>query len=161
MNIRKATPDDVTSISRLERESPTAAHWSEQRYPELFVAQGGLQTLTLLAEVDKMGNSTVGASGETQVVGFLIARHVGLEWDLENIVVAPSARRTGIGKRLMEAFLNAAREANSQAVFLEVRESNAAARALYQKLGFRETGRRKSYYTNPLEDATLYSLSLP
>jgi ribosomal-protein-alanine N-acetyltransferase len=41
-------------------------------------------------------------------------------------------------------------------VFLEVRESNAAARALYANAGFEQTSRRKSYYANPLEDAILY-----
>jgi [ribosomal protein S18]-alanine N-acetyltransferase len=74
--------------------------------------------------------------------------------------VAPSARRIGVGKRLLERLLDGARETHSTSVFLEVRESNVAARTLYEKLGFRETGRRKSYYASPLEDAVLYSLAL-
>jgi len=60
----------------------------------------------------------------------------------------------------MEALLVQARQTNSDAVFLEVRESNTAARRLYQKLGFEETGRRKSYYSNPVEDAVLYTRHL-
>ena len=90
------------------------------------------------------------------VVGFLIARHLAPEWELENIVVAHIARRKGLGKLLLNALLSAARETNSDSVFLEVRESNAAARTLYEKAGFEQTGRRKTYYTNPTEDAVLY-----
>ena len=89
-----------------------------------------------------------------------MAQHLAPEWELENIVVAPAARRKGLGKRLLEALLAAARETNSRSVFLEVRASNAAARSLYEKAGFEPTGRRKSYYTNSAEDAVLYRLTL-
>jgi len=89
-------------------------------------------------------------------MGFLIAHHLAPEWELENIVVAHAARHRGIGKRLLEALFDAARETNSSAVFLEVRESNTAARTLYEGSGFEQTGRRRSYYTSPSEDAILY-----
>jgi ribosomal-protein-alanine N-acetyltransferase len=58
------------------------------------------------------------------------------------------------------ALLAAARETNSSSVFLEVRESNAPARNLYEKAGFEQTGRRKSYYADPAENAILYRFSL-
>jgi ribosomal-protein-alanine N-acetyltransferase len=80
---------------------------------------------------------------------------------LENIAIAPTARRKGLGLRLLSALLSAAREANSDSVFIEVRESNAAARTLYEKAGFKPAGRRTSYYTNPMEDAVLYRSSYP
>ena len=92
------------------------------------------------------------------MLGFLVALHVAPEWELENIVVDPSARRRGVGKQLMDALLSAAHQTNCEAVFLEVRESNAAARTLYEKAGFEQTGRRKSYYNNPEEDAIMYRL---
>ena len=79
---------------------------------------------------------------------------------MENIVVSPAARRTGIGKRLLDALLQAARETNNAAVFLEVRESNHEARAFYEHVGFKLDGRRKSYYFNPSEDAILYRLAV-
>ena len=157
MNIRKATPDDLPAMLALERECGTAAHWSEQQYRDLVIPTQTPQRLALVAEGD---SATDLESKVAMLVGFLIARHVASEWELENIVVATPARRQGVGKRLLESLLAAAHDANSDAVFLEVRESNAAARALYEELGFRETGRRKSYYTSPLEDAVLYSLSL-
>ena len=100
---------------------------------------------------------------ENQIVpllGFLVARHVVAEWELENIAVAPSARRTGVGKCLIEALIARAQQDNSESVHLEVRESNIPARRLYGSVGFTEAGRRKSYYANPLEDAVLYTRRL-
>jgi ribosomal-protein-alanine N-acetyltransferase len=61
----------------------------------------------------------------------------------------------------LDALSAAARETNSSSIFLEVRESNAAARTLYELASFEQTGRRKSYYTNPAEDAILYRRTLP
>lgn len=83
------------------------------------------------------------------------------EWEIENIVVAPKVRRKGIGRQLVDALLAAAGETNSESVFLEVRESNAAARKLYESAGFQQNGRRKSYYSDPPEDAILYRKDLP
>lgn len=133
----------------LERQVSAAAHWSEEQYQRLF-QPGGADRLALVAEDAKNG-----------VLGFLVARQVAPDWELENIVVTPAARRNGLGKRLVEALLAKARETNSAAVFLEVRESNASARALYEKADFQETGRRKSYYGDPTEDAILYRRGLP
>jgi ribosomal-protein-alanine N-acetyltransferase len=90
------------------------------------------------------------------VVGFLVALRAGPEWELENIVVAEDVRGKGVGKQLIHKLFTQAQEANSNLVFLEVRESNASARRFYEKLGFQETGRRKAYYSNPTEDAILY-----
>jgi [ribosomal protein S18]-alanine N-acetyltransferase len=133
---------------RLERQCPTTSHWTEQQYLDLLAARSGSPTrLTLVAHHD----------GSSALAGFLVARHSAPEWELENIVVAPAVRRMGIGKQLMNTLQVQARQSNSDAILLEVRESNTAARRLYEELGFRETGRRKAYYTNPREDAVLYS----
>jgi [ribosomal protein S18]-alanine N-acetyltransferase len=133
---------------RLERQCPTTSNWTEQQYLDLLAARSGSPTrLTLVAHHD----------GSSALAGFLVARHSAPEWELENIVVAPAVRRMGIGKQLMNTLQVQARQSNSDAILLEVRESNTAARRLYEELGFRETGRRKAYYTNPREDAVLYS----
>jgi ribosomal-protein-alanine N-acetyltransferase len=133
---------------RLERQCPTTTHWTEQQYLDLLAARRESPTrLTLVARED---SSSV-------LAGFLVARHSPPEWELENIVVAPEVRRTGIGKKLMDTLLVQARQTNSDAILLEVRESNTAARRLYEELGFSETGHRKAFYTNPSEDAVLYS----
>jgi len=57
----------------------------------------------------------------------------------------------------MDTLLVQARQTKTDAIFLEVRASNTAARRLYENLGFKEAGCRKGYYTNPNEDAVLYS----
>jgi ribosomal-protein-alanine acetyltransferase len=146
----------------LERACSTAAHWTGQQYRQA-VQPGGddPERLVLAAEASlPTARGNPGQDSRSGILGFLVARHLAPEWELENIVVAPSARRKGLGKRLLDALLAAARETGAEAVSLEVRESNAAARKLYEKAGFELTGCRKSYYSDPLEDAVVYCLRL-
>jgi len=152
VKIRKATVDDLPAMKEMDRVSPTSSHWTETQFDDLLRQE----RLVLLACSE---NSSHTPDTEGTLLGFVVARQIAPEWELENIVVTAAARRKGIGKRLLEAILEAARKTNSEAVFLEVRESNHAARSLYEKSGFTQTGRRKSYYANPLEDAILYRLS--
>lgn len=152
MRVRPATAADVPGLLELERGCATAAHWSEQQYNALFQAGDGERGRLVLVADDR---------SESPLLAFLVANHIGSEWELENVVVAPAVRRKGLGKRLLDDLLVQARNANSGALFLEVRESNLPARALYEKSGFAEAGRRKSYYVNPVEDAILYRLPLP
>ena len=154
MNLRRATVADISSLMHLERQCPAAAHWNHQQYEQLF--QDDERLLVVAEESRLIASAPPIAGANPAILGFLVARHLALEWELENIAVAPTARRRGIGKRLLHAFLADARETNSSAVFLEVRESNVAARTLYEKAGFEQTGRRLSYYTSPSEDALLY-----
>lgn len=154
VTIRIATPQDIPEIIRLERQCPTAAHWTEQQYASLLDAPEGIKPrLTLIAE--RTDSPELGKQ-IFPLFGFLVARQITSEWELENIVVGPESRGKGIGTRLLRELLTHAKQANGEGVFLEVRESNVVARALYEKLGFQQTGRRKSYYANPIEDAVLY-----
>ncbi len=159
MHIRPATIADISHIMSLERESATAGHWTEKQYRDVF--QSETQTrLLLVAQASPptaKGHESDKAFG---ILGFLIAQQLPPEWELENLVVVPGARRKGIGKRLLNALLAAARKTDNSAVFLEVRESNAAARALYETAGFERIGRRYAYYTSPSEDAILYRRTL-
>jgi [ribosomal protein S18]-alanine N-acetyltransferase len=155
LHIRRATSVDIPLIMALERDAGTAAHWTELQYRRLFADDHAARSrLALVAEPAP----DVASRGNPSLLGFLVASQVAAEWELENIVVAATARRNGLGKRLMEALLAEASETNSHSVFLEVRESNVGARNLYEKAGFQLTGRRKSYYASPLEDALLYRL---
>ncbi|HKT89977.1 MAG TPA: ribosomal protein S18-alanine N-acetyltransferase [Candidatus Sulfotelmatobacter sp.] len=151
MKIRPARPDDVDSMMGLASASLAAAHWSRDQYQQFFSDEPSRRFL-IVAEDE--------TSSLISLLGFLVARHLPPDWELENVVVAPTAQRRGIGKRLLGALFAAARETNSEAVFLEVRESNASARRLYEKAGFHPQGRRKSYYSNPIEDAILYRRDL-
>ncbi len=154
MQIRPATLADVPCMIRLDRQSATAGHWTEDQYRQ---ALESLRTKRLVLVIDEPSVP----EAPTSVQAFLVAQHIPPEWELENIVVAATARRKGLGKRLLQSLLSIARESNSDSVFLEVRDSNTAARTLYEQAGFLQTGRRKSYYTNPQEDAVLYRKSLP
>ncbi|HEV2022464.1 MAG TPA: ribosomal protein S18-alanine N-acetyltransferase [Terriglobales bacterium] len=146
MNIRAATAADVPAMMALERHAVTAAHWGAADYARLFAA--GSQYVALVLE-------------GKELEGFVVARGMGTEWELENIAVAGPARRRGLGARLLANLLDRARQAGARNVFLEVRESNRAARSLYEKWAFVESGRRKAYYRDPDEDAVLYRFTLP
>jgi ribosomal-protein-alanine N-acetyltransferase len=97
---------------------------------------------------------------ESAVQAFLVGRALNAEWEIENIAVADSRRRRGLGRQLLEEFLRFSQGEGAETIFLEVRESNLAARKLYEKCGFAENGRRQRYYKEPAEDAILYELML-
>lgn len=154
VSIRPATHEDIPFMMAMDRSCETGVRWTEHHYQEIF--QRGMQGLVLVAERSS-SNATADADG---ILGFLVARHVAPEWELENIVVDLGARRRGLGMWLLEGLLAEAQRRNSDAIFLEVRESNTAARGMYEKAGFRRTGRRKFYYADPSEDAILYRFEL-
>jgi [ribosomal protein S18]-alanine N-acetyltransferase len=77
-----------------------------------------------------------------------------------NLAVAPEFRRRGIGGALLDAGLAAFRRRKVDEVFLEVRESNIEAQALYIGHGFRPVGQRSAYYRNPREDALVLRLAM-
>ncbi|MEQ1527083.1 MAG: ribosomal protein S18-alanine N-acetyltransferase [Gallionella sp.] len=85
------------------------------------------------------------------------------EAELLTIGVAASQQRRGLGRSILNGMLAMAQEKNRQRVFLEVRSSNAAAIALYRKVGFSEVGLRRGYYQNKQgrEDAVVMALDLP
>ncbi|MEM9524378.1 MAG: GNAT family N-acetyltransferase [Pseudomonadota bacterium] len=95
--------------------------------------------------------------------GFVLGRAIADEVELLTLAVAPTARRQGIGTGLLDAFESTARCLGASEAFLEVAEDNAAARALYARCGFRQTGRRSGYYLSTEEecvDALLLGKSL-
>jgi ribosomal-protein-alanine N-acetyltransferase len=80
--------------------------------------------------------------------------------ELESVAVAPSARRSGIGRALCARVLDWCRNHGATEVMLEVRASSAGAIALYLGLGFIAAGRRPRYYCDPEDDAVVMRLSL-
>jgi ribosomal-protein-alanine N-acetyltransferase len=146
LRIRLATTADIPAVIAIEQHATTAAHWSSELYRAAFSGQSS--RVALIAE------------REGGVVGFIIGRVLHDEWEIENIVVAESVRRRGLGIRLLGEFLELARDRSAKAIFLEVRESNLAARSLYEEHAFVGAGRRKQYYRDPSEDAILYRLEI-
>ena len=92
----------------------------------------------------------VDASG---VVGYIVARCVADEGEILNLAVGDRYQRRGIGRALVRAALESLAASGAETVYLEVRESNDAARRLYQGLGFEILARRKNYYRQPEEAA--------
>ena len=127
----------------LERSCPTAAHWTLEQYEQALQSDAGTR-FCLVAEGEAEGQAAPMAGGTPSIMGlnvrgFLVARSVDHEWELENIVVASASRRTGLGMRLLEGLLTQVRETSGESVFLEVRESNTPARRLYEKMGFQQS----------------------
>lgn len=80
------------------------------------------------------------------------------EADIANIATLPAYRGNGIGEALLRLMIKTARRSGAKQLFLEVRESNSAAVALYEKVGFIKIGKRRNYYINPREDADVMVL---
>jgi ribosomal-protein-alanine N-acetyltransferase len=127
--IRRGGEHDLPSIARIQQASPEASDWRVEDYLayRLWVAESG-----------------------GDIAGFLVGRVLGEgECELLNLAVAPQWRRKGIGRGLIQAFL----DESAGAVYLELRESNRAALNLYKSMGFQEVSRRSNYYNSPPEAA--------
>ena len=135
--IRPARPADVAALAALERRC-FSDPWSDASFREAVEAGW---SFGLVAE-DAAG-----------IAGYLIARDAAGTGEILNLAVAPEQRRSGIARQLLEAGLAALAGRNVEEVFLEVRESNLAAQALYVGAGFRPVGQRSGYYRSPKEDA--------
>ena len=94
------------------------------------------------------------------VVGYSVFWAVTDQGELGNLATTPMRRRQGIGRKLLEAAIEAASRRGVKELFLEVRVSNHVARALYDAYGFREVGRRRNYYAAPVEDALVLRCAL-
>lgn len=94
-----------------------------------------------------------------ELAGYIGGRTVAGETEVFNVAVAPGFRRKGIGKSLVEKFIETVRDKKTEAVFLEVRASNLPAINLYEKEGFVFCGLRKDYYDDPKENAILMRLA--
>ena len=140
--IRDAREGDSPAIVAIQSASPTAAHWPESHYGNALNDPG---RVVLVAE-----------QGQSEILGFLVASVAIKEWELENIAVTPQAQRGGIGRGLMMALIDRARQANATEIRQEIRASNKAAQKLGLSVGFAQEGRRRNYYRDPVEDALLF-----
>lgn len=95
------------------------------------------------------------ADDDGKVLGYAGSQTVMGESDMMNIAVCPECRKQGIATGLIVGLIGALKLRGSHSLTLEVRASNEPAKALYEKLGFTQVGRRKNYYRNPKEDALI------
>jgi [ribosomal protein S18]-alanine N-acetyltransferase len=137
VKLRPLEPADLEAVLAIQQVSPEAAQWRREDYAPVFAGE----------------MAGWAAEAPAGLMGFLVARRAADELEVMNLAVAPAARRTGTGQRLLERALEAARAAGVGRVFLEVRASNRIGRRFYERHGFQMVGRRTGYYSAPREDA--------
>ena len=104
---------------------------------------------------------TLAAVGDTgRLLGYVGLLAVVDEGYITNVAVRPDCRRQGVASSLLQALEARGRARNLTFLTLEVRQSNAPARALYEKLGYLQAGLRRNYYENPREDAVIMTKTL-
>lgn len=147
VTIRPALAEDLEGIHRVERAS-FPDPWSMQTFVDVLVreSEGSAQLL-------------VACEGGA-VVGFVVAERADPEVHIANVAIDPARRRSGIGRSLMDAVLAWACDEGLEEAWLEVRQSNTAARNLYRALGFSAVSTRRGYYRWPTEDAVVMVLHL-
>lgn len=127
IKIRAANGDDLQRIFAIQSTAREASQWHAEDY---------LNFNTQVAVIDGV------------VAGFLVSRKIGdQEREILNVAVSPDFRRQGIARELIRTELKHCPGTH----FLEVRESNSAARRLYESMGFQQVGTRPAYYENPTE----------
>ncbi len=132
MILRACNQTDVKALAKLEREC-FSMPWNERM---LVGAFSRIDFVCFILE----------EAGET--VGYVCGTTLFETAELARIAVARSHRRKGLGEKLLDAFIACVKERGAQQVFLEVRESNAPAIALYEKRGFEKGRVRAKYYEN-------------
>ena len=128
MHVRRGSTSDLTEIGSIQLSVEEAAQWDPSGYDLMVVESNG------------------------SIAGFMVWRIIAPgEAEILNLAVAPKFRRRGAASMLIQAL-------PASTCFLEVRESNFAARSLYRKVGFVEAGIRVDYYSSPVESAIVLRL---
>jgi ribosomal-protein-alanine N-acetyltransferase len=138
--LRRLDLSDLDAIDAIERVSyPTP--WTRASFA---------------AELGKPHSRSLGAvADDGALLGYVILSRYVDAWHVMNVAVAPVARRAGIATALLEGIFEATRDEELNGYTLEVRVSNDAAIALYERLGFHTHGIRRGYYTDNREDAMI------
>jgi ribosomal-protein-alanine N-acetyltransferase len=139
--LRPATPRDIDAIAAIE-SAAFSDPWSAVSFAGLLASP---RTLLTVAE-----------DAQRAVAGYSVLLLAGPDADLANLAVAPKS----IGRLLLAGVLEAARAAGVRHVYLEVRDSNERAIALYVAAGFGLFGLRRRYYKDPMEDARVLRIEL-
>lgn len=156
IRVRAMTIPDLDRVMEIASRLPRAPHWPREIYEGALNPQRKPVRIALVAEF-----SDDPTRGNGQVIGFCIAALVPPEAEIETIAVATECQRSGVARCLMELIFVQLKHFLITEVILEVRESNRAARTLYDSLGFTSGGRRRRYYADPEEDALILHRTLP
>jgi ribosomal-protein-alanine N-acetyltransferase len=153
VSILWASPEHAAELAELHaRLFPKA--WDGPSFQRLLAHPGSTSFLARVGQPPK---------SKAETVGFILGQLAADEAEILTLGVRADRQRHGIARRLVEALARAARKAEARRLHLEVGRNNAPALALYKKLGFQESGRRKGYYEqpgSPAEDAVALTLVL-
>jgi ribosomal-protein-alanine N-acetyltransferase len=153
--VRDLASADLAAVIGLVELIDELPRWPAEFYRSLTNPDSLVERIALIAAETDSG----------KVVGVVVASLVWSEAELETIAVAAEGRGKGIGRMLLFELVKKMRSAPRLAVVellhLEVRASNSAAIGLYKSFGFKETGRRPGYFSEPVEDAILMTYELP
>jgi len=164
--IRPLLAQDLDAVLAIQAASPEAASWSRADYEGFCSSTATPGCAVPAASPSRSGyEGSCGVRGwvaahEELVVGFLVARRAADELEVLNLAVAAQHRRAGIGSLLLEHALDDVRGPGASRAYLEVRASNHAAIAFYQRHGFTVAGQRARYYADPVKDALVLSRTL-
>ena len=144
VEIRRLTYSDLPHVIAIERRAfPTP--WSLSMF---------------VLELSKPSGICLAALVNGRLAGYLVCSRYDTVWHLMNVAVDPARRREGIATTLMNHLFDTADRPHEQYT-LEVRESNDAAIALYERFGFRGAGHRRAYYHDNREDALIMWRTAP
>ncbi|MCI6165727.1 MAG: ribosomal protein S18-alanine N-acetyltransferase [Lachnospira sp.] len=139
--IRQMEKKDIEQVERIEKEI-FSIPWSAHSFEDAAMTK---ENIYLVCECNGV---IAGYCGLWTVLG---------EGNITNMAVDKEYRKKGIGEALMKEMEKRGRQKDVDIFFLEVRQSNAAARRLYDKMGYKEIGTRKRFYERPVEDAIVMS----
>ena len=148
--IRSARAEDAQVLFAIESAVFGRNAWTEEMIRSHMTSPCTV-TYLLLSDEDMPEEGR-----HLHAVAYVAGRTVAGECEIYRVATLPSCRRRGCAKRVLSVCMQDTRRSGCTDYFLEVRESNTAARALYTSLGFTLVGRRKEYYHDPSEDALLY-----
>jgi ribosomal-protein-alanine N-acetyltransferase len=144
------TAADLARMMEIAASLPGAPHWLESAYLTALNPESVPRRIALVAAGPLPAN----------VQGFALARLLPPQAELETIAVVAGSQRCGLGRKLFDALVDEVRTAGVLEIVLEVRASNRAALAFYRSADFGQTGLRRAYYADPVEDAVLMALKL-
>ena len=153
IEIEGMTEHDLLEVVEIEEQSRLSRWGWAAYYAEL---QGINRSLMLVARI----NSGDAESPVKAVVGYIVARSSGQELHINNVAVRHEFRGRGIGKGLLTRILAQGKRLGATAAFLELRAGNSIAHSLYEKAGFVPVGKRRNYYSDPVEDAVTMTAQL-
>jgi ribosomal-protein-alanine acetyltransferase len=154
--VRAMTAENIDDVLMIAARFVEAPHWTRRDYEQILHPAPSTSLSTGLTRW-----SVVGVS-DGSLVGFAAASWLPPEAaaEIEGLVVDEKYRRRGFASALIQACMERAAHAGASHMSLEVRASNAAALGLYQRHGFSAVGRRRAYYSAPVEDAVLLQAPL-